>query len=89
VASRVPQEAPLQTVPFAATVQTTPLFAASFVTVAVNSCWAVTKRVVPAGVTETEIFWACTIEAKSNETEAINKVFSTRMFLILPHFFGP
>jgi hypothetical protein len=82
VGDAVPHPAPVQSVPLAgSTVQVTPLFAGSFVTAAVNACWAVTSRLAVVGAIETEIFWAWTVEAKINETQPINQKFSLRIHL--------
>jgi len=65
----------------------TPLFTTSLATVAVNSCCAVTNRLAFVGTIETEMFWAWTVGAKTDEIQAINStVFSLRMFLLLFEF---
>jgi len=85
----MPHAASVQTVPpAAATAQVTPLFATSFVTVAVNSCGPATKRLARVGVIETEMFWAWTVKAQTDEIQASNRAFSLHIFLLLSDFVG-
>jgi len=89
VADTVPHATPVQSVPPAgATVQVTPLFVTSFVTVAVNSCGPVTKRLARVGAIETEMFWAWTVKAQTDEIQASNRAFSLHMILLLSDFVG-
>jgi hypothetical protein len=90
VADTVPHALPAQSVPLAApTVQVTPPFAISFVTVAVNSCCAVTKRLAFVGPIETEMLWARTAGVKTDEIQAINSTaFNFRMFFSYLNFVG-
>jgi hypothetical protein len=84
VGETVPHAAPLQAVPFApATVQVTPLFDASFVTVAVNSCGPVTNRRAVVGRIETETLWARAVNPKTDKRNTNSTAFSARIFLLL------
>jgi hypothetical protein len=51
--------------------------------VAVNSCCAPTNRLALVGTIETEMLWAWTVVAKTDEIQAINNAaFTLHMFLL-------